>query len=68
MGEFLAVRFDPEFIGADEIVDPNAAASVVSGDEVGVENISIAGKSYNLLLRWRTAEQGFEIEELVPLD
>ena len=66
--EFQTIRFDSEFIGPGEVIDLNAAASVLSGDEMRVENISIAGKSYNLLLRWRTAEQGFEIVELVPLD
>ena len=66
--EFQTIRFDSEFIGASEVIDLDAAASILSGDEIRVENISIAGKSYDLLLRWRTAEQGFEIVELVPLD
>ena len=66
--EFQTIRFDSEFIGPGEVIDLNTAASVLSGDEIRVENISIAGKSYNLLLRWRTAEQGFEIVELEPLD
>ena len=66
--EFQTVRFDAPFIGANETVDLNMAASVLSGNEIRVENISIAGKSYNLLLRWRTSEQGFEIVELESLD
>ena len=66
--QFETVRFDSAFIGAGEVIDLNAAASVLSGDQIRVENISIAGKSYNLLLRWRTAEQGFEIVEITPLD
>jgi len=66
--EFQTIRFDSEFIGAGEVIDLDAAASILSGDEIRVENISIAGRSYDLLLRWRTAEQGFEIVELVPLD
>ena len=64
--DFQTIRFDSEYIGPDELIDLNAAASVLSGDEIRVENISIAGRSYNLLLRWRTTEQGFEIVELVP--
>ena len=66
--QFEAVRFDKEFIGAGETIDLNAAASVLTNDQIRVENISIAGKSYNLLLRWRTAEQGFEIVEIEALD
>lgn len=66
--EFQTVRFNAPFIGANETVDLNMAASVLSGNEIRLENISIAGKSYNLLLRWRTSEQGFEIVELEPLD
>ena len=66
--QFQTVRFDREFIGAGEVIDLNAAASVLSNDQIQIENISIAGKSYNLLLRWRTAEQGFEIVEIQALD
>ena len=66
--QFETVRLDREFIGAGEIIDLNAAASVLSNDQIQIENISIAGKSYNLLLRWRTAEQGFEIVEIQALD
>ena len=66
--QFETVRFDKEFIGAGEVVNLNAAASVLTNDQIRVENISIAGKYYNLLLRWRTAEQGFEIVEIEALD
>jgi len=66
--QFETVRFDSEFIGAGEVINLNAAASVLTNDQIRVENISIAGKYYNLLLRWRTAEQGFEIVEIEALD
>ena len=66
--QFETVRFDKEFIGAGEVVNLNAATSVLTNDQIRVENVSIAGKSYNLLLRWRTAEQGFEIVEIEALD
>ena len=66
--QFETVRFDKEFIGAGEAINLNAAASVLTNDQIRVENISIAGKYYNLLLRWRTAEQGFEIVEIEALD
>jgi hypothetical protein len=66
--QFETVRFDKEFIGAGEVINLNAAASVLANEQIRVENISIAGKYYNLLLRWRTAEQGFEIVEIEALD
>ena len=66
--QFETVRFDSEFIGAGEVINLNAAASVLTNDQIRVENISIAGEYYNLLLRWRTAEQGFEIVEIEALD
>ena len=66
--QFETVRFDKEFIGAGEVINLNAATSVLTNDQIRVENISIAGKHYNLLLRWRTAEQGFEIVEIEALD
>ena len=66
--QFETVRFDREFIGAGEVINLNAAASVLTNDQIRVENISIAGEYYNLLLRWRTAEQGFEIVEIEALD
>ena len=66
--QFETVRFDREFIGPGEVIDLNAAASVLSDEQITIENISIAGKAYNLLLRWRTAEQGFEIVEIEALD
>ena len=66
--QFETVRFDREFIGAGEVINLNAAASVLTNDQIRVENISIAGEYYNLLLRWRTAEQGFEIVGIEALD
>lgn len=66
--QFETVRFDKQFIRAGEAINLNAAASVLTDDQIQIENISIAGKSYNLLLRWRTAEQGFEIVEIEALD
>ena len=46
--QFETVRFDKEFIGAGEAISLNAAASLLTNDQIRVENISIAGKYYNL--------------------
>ena len=66
--EFQTIGLDREFINSSEIVDLDTSALTATGEEIEVRNISIAGKYYNALLRWRTAEQGFEIVELEPLD
>ena len=66
--EFQTIGLEQEFIASSEIIDLDTSALTATGEEIEVRNISIAGKYYNARLRWRTAEQGFEIVELEPLD
>jgi hypothetical protein len=66
--EFQTIGLEQEFIASSEIIDLDTSAMTATGEEIEVRNISIAGKYYNAKLRWRTAEQGFEIVELEPLD
>ncbi len=61
---FEVVRFDSPFI-----VDPNAvnlsnASCTVSSDEISIVNARVDGSLLDLMLKWRTAEQGFEIVEI----
>ena len=42
--QFETVRFDKEFIGAGEVINLNAATSVLTSDQIQVENVSIAGE------------------------
>ena len=66
--EFQTIGLEQEFIASSEIVDLNTSTLTATGEEIEVRNIAIAGKYYNAKLHWRTAEQGFEIVELEPLD
>jgi len=61
---FTVVAFDKIFIGPNDVVSANNSTVSASGDEISVENISIDGRVYDLVLKWRTAEQGFEIIEI----
>lgn len=61
---FTVVTFDKVFIGPNDVVNATDATVTTSGDEISLENISIDGRIYDLKMKWRTAEQGFEIIEI----
>lgn len=61
---FSVVGFDKTFIPSSDIVDAAGATFTATGDEFTMENVSIDGRVYDLTLKWRTAEQGFEIIEI----
>ena len=61
---FSVVRFPSEFIGDPNAVNLDDGICRVSGDEISVVDAIVSGEMYDLLLRWRTAEQGFEIVEI----
>jgi hypothetical protein len=61
---FEVVRFDSDFISGQNTVTLNSSSCTVSGDQIGVNNARIANKLYDLVMKWRTAEQGFEIIEI----
>lgn len=61
---FTVVGFEKPFINATDEVDVGITTYSGAGDEVTMRNVSIAGRLYDLKLRWRTAEQGFEIVEI----
>ena len=60
---FEVVRF-PEFIQGKEAVNLSGGSCAVSSDEVSIVDTVINDTPYNLLLKWRTAEQGFEMIEI----
>jgi hypothetical protein len=61
---FNVVRFDSEFIvGADAVKLGNATCAM-TGDEISLVNAVVDGTLHDLILKWRTAEQGFEIIEI----
>lgn len=61
---FEVTRFDSEFISGQSAVNLNSSSCSVSGDQISVDDARIANKLYDLVMKWRTAEQGFEIIEI----
>lgn len=60
---FTVVVLAKDFIPATDEVSTEQASASFQGDEVQLNGVSIDGQLYDLLLKWRTAEQGFEIIE-----
>ena len=61
---FNVVVYDQNFINSNEVVDLSGSSISASGDEIMINDASIGQRSYNLKLKWRTAEQGFEVIEI----
>lgn len=61
---FNVVTFDKTFITSSDVVNASDATITAAGDEITIQNISIDERVYNLKLKWRSAEQGFEIIEI----
>lgn len=62
---FETVRFKQSFISGASAVDLDATSCTVTGDEISASNAVIGGDTYDMVLDWRTAEQGFEIVQIV---
>lgn len=58
---FQVVKFNSEFISGSNAVNLGNRNCTLSGDEIGVNGARVGGTTYDLKLKWRTAEQGFEI-------
>ena len=61
---FDVVRFDSAFITDPNAVNLNNASCTVSSDEISVVDAQVDGSVLDLMLKWRRAEQGFEIIEI----
>lgn len=61
---FNVVGFNEIFIGANAIVDGSDAQISMDGDEIVIESVRIGNFTYVVTMKWRTAEQGFEIIEI----
>lgn len=61
---FEVVRFDSPFIADPNAVRLNNASCTVSSDEISIVDARVDGSVLDLLLKWRRAEQGFEIVEI----
>lgn len=65
---FTVISFHKDFISSFDEIDISQARTNIIGDKLLVSGISIASRLYNLMLDWRTAEQGFEITSIVNAD
>ena len=61
---FEVVRFDSPFISDPNAVSLDNASCTVSSVEISIVDALVEGSVYDLRLKWRTAEQGFEIIEI----
>lgn len=61
---FNIVKFSQDFISGSQSVDLNGADCVTGGTEITISNAVVAGDTYDVVLDWRVAEQGFEIVEI----
>jgi plastocyanin len=61
---FTVVVYDENFINSNEVVDLSGSTVSASGDEITINDASIGEGNYDLKLKWRTAEQGFEVIDI----
>ena len=61
---FEVVKFDEDFISDPDAVNLDDASCILDRDEITLTNAGVSGDPTDLLLKWRTAEQGFEITEI----
>ena len=62
--DFQVVRFDSQFITGDDAVNLSNATCLLEADQISIVDAAVDGAILDLLLKWRTAEQGFEIVEI----
>jgi len=62
--DFEVVRFASSFIASADAVNLNQSSCAVSSDEISIVDALVEGALYDLKLKWRRAEQGFEIIEI----
>jgi len=61
---FEVVKFAQNFISDSQAVNLDAAGCATKGDEISITGAAVAGETYDIVLDWRTAEQGFEIVQI----
>ena len=64
LASFDVVKFEEEFISDPNAVNLDEAACSASTDEFLLTDALVSGTLYDIVLKWRTAEQGFEIVEI----
>ena len=64
LANFDVVKFEEDFISDPNAVDLGGATCSASADEFLLTDALVSGTLYDIVLKWRTAEQGFEIVEI----
>lgn len=64
LANFDVVKFKENFIRETNAVNLDDAACSASTDEFLLTDALVSGDLYDIVLKWRTAEQGFEIVEI----
>jgi len=61
LANFDVVKFEEDFISDPNAVSLGEATCSASADEFLLTDALVSGTLYDIVLKWRTAEQGFEI-------
>ena len=61
---FTVVKFAKNFISDPNAANLNNSGCFLENDEISVVDAIVDGDLYDFTLKWRTAEQGFEIIEI----
>ena len=64
IAQFEVVKFSEDFISGANAVDLSGGSCTASGDQISIVDALVSGTLYDLVLKWRVAEQGFEIVEI----
>ena len=64
LASFDVVKFEEDFISDPNAVNLDDTECSASGDEFLLTDALVSGTLYDIVLKWRTAEQGFEIVEI----
>jgi hypothetical protein len=62
--EFSVVKFDEDFISDPNAVNLDSANCSLAGDEIVLTDARVSEDMVDMTLKWRKAEQGFEIIEI----
>ena len=62
--DFTVVRFESSFIGDLNAIDLSEGSCSLGTDEVSLTDVTVDGSLHDLVMKWRRAEQGFEIVEI----
>lgn len=61
---FTVVRFDTSFIANPDDLDFSRAQCVINDQQLTIIDALVSGRAVDITLQWRTATQGFELQEI----